>query len=167
MKKIILFMVFVFSIISAQGEHPTGSKTATASITPKVQGEKITLQNLARAIESFVEADIILRGAFLVIDPSTDEVLKLNLENSILHIQSDAPIFGPQPFFAIKNKSGEYFYDNLDFQESFREWTYTFDETNFPLDSLDKIGVACCDSSGNVSVSVLDVISGEISERYL
>ena len=80
MKKIILFMVFVFSIISAQGEHPTGSKTATASITPKVQGEKITLQNLARAIESFVEADIILRGAFLVIDPSTDEVLKLNLE---------------------------------------------------------------------------------------
>ena len=80
MKKIILFMVFVFSIISAQGEHPTGSKKATASITPKVQGEKITLQNLARAIESFVEADIILRGAFLVIDPSTDEVLKLNLE---------------------------------------------------------------------------------------
>ena len=80
MKKIILFMVFVFSIISAQGEHPTGSKTATASITPKVQGEKITLQNLARAIESFVEADINLRGAFLVIDPSTDEVLKLNLE---------------------------------------------------------------------------------------
>ena len=80
MKKIILFMVFVFSIISAQGEHPTGTKKATASITPKVQGEKITLQNLARAIESFVEADIILRGAFLVIDPNTDEVLKLNLE---------------------------------------------------------------------------------------
>jgi len=80
MKKIILYMVFIFSIISAQGEHPTGSKTATASITPKVQGEKITLQNLARAIESFVEADIILRGAFLVIDPSTDKVLKLNLE---------------------------------------------------------------------------------------
>ena len=80
MKKIILFMVFVFSIISAQGEHPTGLKKAAASITPKVQGEKITLQNLARAIESFVEADINLRGAFLVIDPSTDEVLKLNLE---------------------------------------------------------------------------------------
>ncbi len=93
--------------------------------------------------------------------------LKLNLENNILHIQSDAPIFGPQPFFAIKNKSDEYFHDNLDFQESFREWTYTFDETNFPLDSLDKIGVACCDSYGNVSVSVLDVISGEISKCYL
>ena len=46
MKKIILFMVFVFSIISAQGEHPTGPKKATASITPQVvQGEKITLQN--------------------------------------------------------------------------------------------------------------------------
>ena len=84
MKKLIFITVFVWSIVSAQGEHPTGSKKAehpTASITHQiVQGEKITLQNLARAIESFVEADINLRGAFLVIDPSTNEVLKLNLE---------------------------------------------------------------------------------------
>jgi len=84
MKKIILLSVIVFSIVSAQGEHPTGSKKAehpTATITPQiVQGEKISLQNLAQAIESFVEADINLRGAFLVIDPSTNEVLKLNLE---------------------------------------------------------------------------------------
>ena len=83
MKKIIFFTMFVFSIVSAQ-EHPTGSKKAehpTTSIKPQiVQGERITLQNLALAIESFVEADINLRGAFLVIDPSTDEVLKLNLE---------------------------------------------------------------------------------------
>ena len=81
MKKEILLTVCLFSIVSAQGEHPTGSTKTTASITPQiVQGEKITLQNLARAIESFVEADINLRGAFLVIDPSTNEVLKLNLE---------------------------------------------------------------------------------------
>ena len=84
MKKEILFTVCIFSIVTAQGEHPTGSKKAehpTATITPQiVQGKKITLQNLARAIESFVEADINLRGAFLVIDPSTNEVLKLNLE---------------------------------------------------------------------------------------
>ncbi len=75
--------MFVFSIVSAQ-EHPTGSKKAehpTTSIKPQiVQGERITMQNLALAIESFVEADINLRGAFLVIDPSTNEVLKLNLE---------------------------------------------------------------------------------------
>ena len=84
MKKIILFAVLVSSIVSAQGEHPTGSKKTehpTTTITPQVtQGEKITLKNLARAIESFVEADINLRGAFLVIDPRTKEVLKLNLE---------------------------------------------------------------------------------------
>ena len=84
MKKKILLTVCIFSIVSAQGEHPTGTKKAehpTATITPQiVKGEKITLQNLARAIESFVEADINLRGAFLVIDPSTNEVLKLNLE---------------------------------------------------------------------------------------
>ena len=84
MKNKILFMVVVFSVVSAQGEHPTGAKKAehpSASITPQiVQGEKITMQNLARAIESFVEADINLRGAFLVIDPRTNDVLKLNLE---------------------------------------------------------------------------------------
>ena len=73
--------MFAVSIVSAQGEHPTGPKKSTASITPQVvQGEKITLKNLALAIESFVEADINLRGAFLVIDPRTNEVLKLELE---------------------------------------------------------------------------------------
>ena len=83
MKKIILFTVFLPSLVVAQ-EHPTKSKKTehpTTTITPQiVQGEKITLQNLAQAIESFVEADITLRGAFLVIDPSTNEVLKLTLE---------------------------------------------------------------------------------------
>ena len=84
MKKIIFFTVFVCSIVSAQGEHPTKSKKAehpTTTITPQVvPGERITLQNLALAIESFVEADITLRGAFLVIDSRTNEVLKLTLE---------------------------------------------------------------------------------------
>ena len=83
MKKIILFTMFITPIILAQGEHPTSKKSEhpTASITPQiVQGKEITLQNLARAIESFIEADINLRGAFLVIDPSNNEVLKLILD---------------------------------------------------------------------------------------
>jgi|TARA_B100000315_G_scaffold1158_1_gene1064 hypothetical protein len=92
--------------------------------------------------------------------------LRLNLEGSILHVQSDTPIFGPQPFFVVRNRSGEYYHDNMDFQESFRVWTYVFDESNFPLDSLEKIGIACCDSTGNVSVAVLDVLSGEILQRH-
>ena len=83
MKKIILFTVFLSSLLVSQ-EHPTKSKKTehpTTTITPQiVQGEKITYQNLALAIESFVEADINLRGAFLVIDPTTNEVLKLDLE---------------------------------------------------------------------------------------
>jgi len=84
MKKLIFLTFFLLSVVSTQGEHPTGSKKAehpTASITPQIlQGEKITMKNLAQAIESFVEADITLRGAFLIIDPSSNEVLKLNLE---------------------------------------------------------------------------------------
>ena len=72
------------SIVLAQGEHPTKAKKTehpTTAIEPQiVQGKKITLQNLAMAIESFIEADINLRGAFLVIDPSINEVLKLSLD---------------------------------------------------------------------------------------
>ena len=83
MKKII-FMMCATIILLAQGEHPTKTKQAeqpTTTLTPQiVQGEKITMQNLAKAIEGFVEADIILRGAFLVIDPKTATVLKLKLE---------------------------------------------------------------------------------------
>jgi len=80
--------MYAASLIVAQGEHPTKTKktehpttTTTTTFTPQiVQGERITLQNLAKAIEGFVEADIILRGAFLVIDPKTDTVLKLKLD---------------------------------------------------------------------------------------
>ena len=82
MKKI-LFILCAGSMLLAQGEHPTKTKKAEhpTTIAPQiVQGETITMQNLARAIEGFVEADIILRGAFLVIDPKTDTVLKLRLE---------------------------------------------------------------------------------------
>ena len=81
----IIIILCTASILLAQGEHPTKTKKAehpTTTITPQIvqQGKKITLQNLARAIKGFVEADIILRGAFLVIDPTTDTVLKLKLE---------------------------------------------------------------------------------------
>ena len=82
----IIIILCTASILLAQGEHPTKTKKAehptTTTVTPQIvqQGEKITMQNLARAIKGFVEADIILRGAFLVIDPKTDTVLKLKLE---------------------------------------------------------------------------------------
>ena len=92
MKKEILLTVCIFSIVSAQGEHPT------TAITPQiVKGEKITLQNLASAIESFVEADINLRGAFLVIDPKTDVVLKLSLDK--VH-KERLPHIGDDIYFA-------------------------------------------------------------------
>ena len=66
MKKKILLTGLIFSIVAAQGEHPTGSKKTehpAASIKPQiVQGEKITFQNLAVAIESCVEAVSLMFG---------------------------------------------------------------------------------------------------------
>ena len=104
--KIIIIMCAT-SILLAQGEHPTKTKKAEhpTTVSPQiVQGEKITLQNLARAIKGFVEADIILRGAFLVIDPKTDTVLKLKLEK--VHKERLSSI-GEDIYFACADFKGE------------------------------------------------------------
>ncbi len=44
------------------------------------------------------------------------ELKKAGETAHVIEIKSSAPIFGSQPYFAIKSKSGQYFHDNLDFQ---------------------------------------------------
>jgi hypothetical protein len=81
--------------------------------------------------------------------------LEVDLRGNLLRIRSEAPIFGPQPFFAVKTLAGSYYHDNLDFQTPFREWTYTFDGQTFPINSIEAIGVAAGDATGNVTVTVI------------
>ncbi len=80
----------------------------------------------------------------------------LQLQGTVLHIETDKPLFGPQPFLALKTKGGRYFTDNLDCDAPFRRWSYTFDEESIPLAALEAVGVAGCSPSGNVGVSLLD-----------
>ena len=77
---------------------------------------------------------------------------KFKIDTNILHISTTKPTFGPQPFLAIKTKKGKYFHDNFDFQKSFYEWTYTFDDSTQTIDQIESIGVGTCDSFGNVTV---------------
>jgi hypothetical protein len=81
----------------------------------------------------------------------------IQLKGNKLFVRSNHETFGPQPFLAIKTKKNDYFHDNFDFQETFREWTYTFDSTNFLIQDIEKIGVSSSDSYGNVCVIVYNV----------
>lgn len=56
--------------------------------------------------------------------------------------------FGPQPFLAIKTKSGQYHHDTFDFQEPFRKWTYLFHSGTFAWDQIDEIGIGTNDAYG-------------------
>lgn len=86
--------------------------------------------------------------------PSEKNILTVRLESvqqdvrKRLIIDCSEPSFGPQPFLAIRTRSGAYHHDNLDFQEPFRRWTYLFHADTFEWDDVDYIGVATNDSQG-------------------
>ena len=95
------------------------------------------------------------------------EINQINQNTHVLNINSTNPIFGPQPFLALKSIKGEYYHDNLDFQIPKKKWTYTFDEETLPLKSIEKIGVAANNSYGITTVSNLDVVKNKFSTTYL
>lgn len=92
--------------------------------------------------------------------------ISLTLNGNKLHVEADKPIFGPQPFFALKTAEGRYFHDNLDFQEPFKRWTYVFDHETFPPAALELCGVGCCDSYGNATVSVMNLSDGTVIHKH-
>ena len=98
-------------------------------------------------------------------------VLTLKLEKTsenahTLKIHSSKPTFGPQPFFAIKTVTSQYFHDNLDFQTPFKEWTYTFDEETMPLRAVEEIGVATNNSYGITSVANMKIPDHSVNNYY-
>jgi len=100
------------------------------------------------------------RGAVreaLAIDVDPPLELELQLEGNRLRVRTTKPAFGPQPFLALKTKSGHYIHDNFDFQIPHHEWTYIFDQHTVPREELAAVGVASCDRAGNVHVAVEDV----------
>lgn len=94
-----------------------------------------------------------------VIGYSDEEIeknaLKLNisLSDNLLSVETlNGEIFGPQPYLAIKTKSGEYFHDNFDFQIPYRSFSYTFDEYTIALDNIESIAIASNDKYGNTII---------------
>ncbi len=66
-------------------------------------------------------------------------------------------VFGPQPFLAIRTKSGRFVHDNFNFDPSLDKWSYMFDDNSIHSDDVSAIGVAANDKYGNTFVKVIEI----------
>ena len=84
--------------------------------------------------------------------------LEVALSGNTLSVETlNGEIFGPQPYLAIKTKSGEYFHDNFDFQLSKRSFSYVFDEYTILPENIESIGVASNDKYGNTFIKKISI----------
>jgi len=91
---------------------------------------------------------------------------EIDEDRHVLHIASDVPTFGPQPWLALKTVTGSYHHDNLDIDEPFKRWRYVFDEETFPLRALDTIGIAANNAFGIGTVVTMDPGTGTVSTKH-
>tara|TARA_B110000858_G_scaffold187816_1_gene232575 strand:+ start:1084 stop:2418 length:1335 start_codon:yes stop_codon:yes gene_type:complete len=75
---------------------------------------------------------------------------KNDVSNLIIEAKQ-GKVFGPQPFLAIKTKSRNFIYDNLDFISE-NKWGYAFYENTVMKNEIDEIAVAANDKFGNTSI---------------
>ena len=61
-------------------------------------------------------------------------------------------VFGPQPYLAIRDKSGAYFHDNFDEIIPKKSWSYSFDSQTKLFSELETIKVAANDKFGNTQI---------------
>ena len=87
-----------------------------------------------------------------------DVTLEGNDERRFLKVETlHGEVFGPQPFLAVKTKTGRFVHDNFDFDTSLKNWSYTFDYDSIHADDISAIGVASNDKYGNTFVKVIRI----------
>lgn len=85
-----------------------------------------------------------------------DVSLNGNDKEAVLRIATvKGEVFGPQPFLAVKTKSGRFIHDNFDFGMSLREWSYVFDNNSIRANDVDIIGVAANDKYGHTFIKII------------
>lgn len=87
--------------------------------------------------------------------PNFDIKINEKKGSTTIVTESKNDIFGPQPFFAIKTKTGEYIWQNMDFQGK-NQWSYTFDFHTLEFEAVEKIGVAANTKSGVTEIILID-----------
>lgn len=86
---------------------------------------------------------------------------------TVLFIEADQDIFGPQPYFCYKSKNNKYFYDNLVIIKPFRKWRYIFNQENLLPNEIDTIGIAANNNYGKTTVINLSKDFKLIKKNYL
>ena len=65
-------------------------------------------------------------------------------------------VFGPQPYLAIKTKSGKFIHENFDLVIPDKLWSYTFDIESIKPNDVESVGIACNDKFGQTFVKTID-----------
>lgn len=95
------------------------------------------------------------------------EVSFRDAESLVLHISSAEPLFGPQPFLAIKDRQGNFWHDNFDFTLNPQHWSYTFDWQTCPPEALSMSGIAGVGAAGQAEIILFDPASGSVEKTLL
>lgn len=141
-----------FRNLETEVEHLRGLVKASAARFPGVPFK------YCEGVEAF-------RGA-LWPDGALGPALKLELRShpasggdvAFIEVRAtQGKVFGPQPFLAIKTRSGRFIHDNFDFDEKPGRWFYAFHGDTLPLEDVEALGVAANDSWGNNVVLQADL----------
>jgi hypothetical protein len=133
-------------------------------LRPDVDEARVLIKHVAERFPDvqfrFVDAVEAMRSALqLSHQPPCEldlDIKSVNDSTHVLTVQSTTPIFGPQPWLALKTGAGSYHYDNFDIDVPFHRWQYVFDEDTFRLSVLNAIGVAANNAYGTTTVKVMD-----------
>lgn len=91
-------------------------------------------------------------------DSNTAFELDIQMQDNELFVKCvKGKVFGPQPWLAIKTKSGRYIHDNFDFGLDGESWSYVFNENMIKFEDLDTIGVAANDYYGHTVVKTIKI----------
>lgn len=114
----------------------------------------------------YVDGREAMRQALNLKKPLEKLDLICSFTGNVLEVKSNHSTFGPQPFLAIKTKDGRYLHDNFDFQDTFRSWTYHFDDMTVPLEEVSAFGIASNDHYGQCCVTIWEPISASFVSHY-
>lgn len=99
-----------------------------------------------------------------VVHDGNYEKLELNVnlfrENNVFKLKittKKSMVFGPQPYLAIKTKSGRFIHDNLGFGLDGRSWFYMFDVQTILSTDLDMVGVAANNKYGDTFIKTFTI----------
>ncbi|MGP0630154.1 hypothetical protein ACTRW9_10625 [Nitrospina sp. 32_T5] len=86
--------------------------------------------------------------------------VKLDKTGSNFHLEvrtKESRVFGPQPYLAIKTRSGRFIHDNFDFGLDGQSWHYVFDADSVLSSDLDVVAVAANNRFGDTFLETIPV----------